>query len=45
MKQYRNEWKFCCSEEELAMLSLRIAPILEPDVHADENGTYEIHSL
>ena len=45
MKKYRNEWKFCCSEEELAMLSLRICPILEPDPHGDENGKYEIHSL
>ena len=45
MKQYRNEWKYCCSEEQLNMLSLRIKPILEPDVHSDENGKYTVHSL
>ena len=45
VKRYRNEWKYCCSEEQLAMLAQRIRPLLEPDVHGDENGKYMIHSL
>ena len=42
VKRYRNEWKYCCSEEQLAMLAQRIRPLLEPDVHGDENGKYVI---
>lgn len=45
MKRYRNEWKYCCSEEQLHMLSQRMRPLLETDVHGDENGKYVIHSL
>lgn len=45
MKQYRNEWKYCCSEAQLEMLASRLRPLLEPDIHGDENGKYVIHSL
>ncbi len=45
MKQYRNEWKYICSEEQLNMLACRISSILAPDEHGDESGKYAIHSL
>ena len=45
MKKYRNEWKYCCDEGELALLSSRIQNILDIDEHSLEKSTYNIHSL
>ena len=45
MKRYRNEWKYCCSEEQLVMLSQRIGRMIEPDPHGDAEGKYSVHSL
>ena len=45
MKKYRNEWKYCCDEGELALLSARIQNILAVDEHALEQEKYVLHSL
>ena len=44
-KNFRNEWKFVCSESELTLLYERLAAILMIDEHAGENGKYLIRSL
>lgn len=44
--QYRNEWKYICTEKEMAVLEARIMAVLERDIHSrDDSGGYEIHSL
>lgn len=43
-KQYRNEWKYPCTEQDLATIEGKLEAILEKDDHG-ENGKYEIHSL
>lgn len=45
MKKYRNEWKYCCDEGELALLSSRLQNVLAIDEHTLEKKTYNIHSL
>lgn len=45
IKQYRNEWKYRCSESTLAVLEKRLEGILDSDKNSDSNGGYEIHSL
>lgn len=45
IKQFRNEWKYCCSESTLAMIARRLDEILDVDKNGDLRGNYEIHSL
>lgn len=45
IKQYRNEWKYICTEADLAKLNERISQVLELDCNSDFDGKYEIHSL
>lgn len=45
IKEYRNEWKFCCDEKDLAIIKSRLAGLLTTDSYGDDNGRYEIHSL
>lgn len=45
IKEYRNEWKFCCDEYDLEILRNRLEAMLEKDSYGDDNGRYEVHSL
>jgi len=45
MKKYRNEWKYCCTNTELAQVEQRIGAVLAKDVHAGSDGRYGVHSL
>lgn len=45
MKQYRNEWKYFCTEQEIAMVKDRLDAVLERDCNSNTLGKYEIHSL
>lgn len=45
MKQYRNEWKYCVQETDLAVIENRLAAVMELDSHSGQSGKYEIHSL
>ncbi|MBD5548689.1 MAG: polyphosphate polymerase domain-containing protein [Lachnospiraceae bacterium] len=45
MKKYRNEWKYCCSANDISIISNRLSAILAQDIHSDDNGKYEIHTL
>ena len=44
-RKFRNEWKFCCSEGELAILTERMQNILSVDEYAYRHDSYCIHSL
>lgn len=45
MNQYRSEWKYICTDGQLELIRARLSGILTPDIHARENGTYQVHSL
>lgn len=45
MKEYRNEWKYCCTVHDLGIIDNRLAALLAKDSYGDDNGRYEIHSL
>lgn len=45
IKKYRNEWKYCEKEEDLAVLRERLNRVLEHDSYAGADGKYEVHSL
>ena len=45
MKKYRNEWKYCCTEQELLGVEERAKGVLQLDSHAAEDGVYKVHSL
>ncbi len=45
IKKYRNEWKYCEEEADLLAIKFRLDSILSHDLHAGENGKYEVHSL
>ncbi len=42
---YRNEWKYICSNEDWYYLENRLKKLLRRDSHASENGSYKVHSL
>lgn len=44
-KLYRHEFKYVCSEAQLACLKVRLAGIMQYDSHADETGGYHIRSV
>jgi len=41
----RHEFKYLCDELTLSVVQGRISGIMQPDVHADSQGIYEIRSL
>lgn len=45
IRQFRNEWKYCCSENTLAMIETQLRELLDFDKNGDLSGKYEIHSL
>ena len=45
IKKYRNEWKYCLTNQELSLLKSRISEVLELDPHTPKSGRYVIHSL
>lgn len=45
IKNYRNEWKYCCTAGELERINNRLEAVLDKDKHGGRNGRYTIHSL
>lgn len=45
MRKYRSEWKYSISNSHATQIRERLEAVLERDVHAKENGKYEIHSM
>lgn len=43
--QYRNELKYLCTEEDLAVIGARLDVLMERDAHAGADGTYEVRSI
>ena len=43
--KFRHEFKYLISAAQLPLLKARVAPLLKPDPHAGEDGTYTIRSL
>ena len=44
-KVYRHEFKYICSEAQLACLKGRLSGVMRYDVHADFDGKYRIRSV
>ncbi len=44
-KKFRHEFKYVCSEAQLASLKARLTGIMKYDTHADGNGKYQIRSV
>lgn len=44
-KVYRHEFKYICSEAQLACLKGRLSGIMQYDAHADNRGNYNIRSV
>ncbi len=45
MKKYRNEWKYSCTNAELASIEAKLGSVLPKDSHIGTNGKYGVHSL
>ena len=45
MESYRHEFKYLCSDGELAVLKVRLQGLAKPDPHAGADGVYRIRSL
>lgn len=45
IKQFRNEWKYCCSESTLVIVKKRLREVLDSDKNSGQDGKYIIHSL
>lgn len=45
MEKYRHEFKYFCSEGQLAILSARLKGIMQADSHAGREGRYHVKSL
>lgn len=45
MKKFRNEWKYCCDEGDIALISARLTSVLDIDEHTLAQNKYSIHSL
>lgn len=43
--KYRHEFKYLCTDAQLAMLEVRLKGLLKKDAHAENNGRYFIKSL
>lgn len=44
IKRYRNEWKYCCTVNDVGIISNRLTALLDKDSYGDD-GKYEVHSL
>jgi len=44
-EKYRHEFKYLCTDAQLAMLEVRLTGIMQKDVHTGPNGRYLIKSL
>ena len=44
-KNFRHEFKYICTEAQLACLQSRLAGVMKYDTHADEQGRYRIRSI
>lgn len=42
---FRNEWKYCCTINDLSIISTRLESALERDTHSNSDGKYIVHSL
>ena len=45
MKKYRNEWKYLCTDGQMALLDSRLKQVMPLDPHIGPEGKYAIHSL
>ena len=45
MSEYRHEYKYICSEQQLALIQNNIKGLMECDAHAGEDNQYRIRSL
>lgn len=45
MGKYRSEWKYNIDNAALQPIRERLLAVMDHDIHANENGKYEIHSL
>ncbi|MDE7268265.1 MAG: polyphosphate polymerase domain-containing protein [Lachnospiraceae bacterium] len=45
MSEYRHEYKYICSQQQLICIKNRIEPYMGLDINAGENGSYTIRSL
>lgn len=43
--EYRNEWKYICSEFQLKMIEHLLSPLMQKDAHASQDGSYTIRSI
>lgn len=44
IKKYRNEWKYCCTVNDVGVISNRLTALLDKDSYGND-GKYEVHSL
>lgn len=44
-EKYRHEFKYLCTEAQLAMLEVRLTGLMQKDIHVGRNGRYLIKSL
>ena len=42
---FRSEWKYICTDGQVELIRSRLNGLLMPDPHAENNGTYQVHSL
>lgn len=45
IKVYRNEWKYCCSLNELQIIGSRLDAVMDKDEYGGADGRYRIRSL
>ncbi len=45
MKLYRNEWKYRVQLADLNAIESKVAATMQLDLHSDQQGKYEVHSL
>lgn len=45
IRQFRNEWKYPCSTDDLSIIRSRLEAVMHKDAHSGPDGRYEIHSL
>ena len=44
IKKYRNEWKYCCTVNDVGIIGSRLTALLDKDSYGND-GKYEVHSL
>ena len=45
MSEFRNEWKYCCTDTELVLLKSRLSSLLVHDRYSGEDGFYCVRSV